>query len=243
MEGCPEQSDIDGDALAEDVSGTGRILFSAGNVTDTLARLVELAVAMIEGCDFAGIFLIDRETVATPAHTDPIVAEVNALQHENSEGPCLDAITDRIIVYANDLRPDLRWPSFAQHATAAGLRSVVALPLSVDSQRGALNLYARHPDAFGVDDQAEAVILASLASMALATAPSHEDQERRAAALETALASRQIVGEATGILMERERISEQEAFDILRRASQHLHVKVREVAQSLIDTGEDPDTG
>jgi GAF domain-containing protein len=246
VEGVPEQSTIDRDSLAEitlNVSRTTQILFSAGSVTDTLASVVELAVTTIEGCDFAGIFLIDGDVVDTPVYTDPVVVEVDALQHRNSEGPCLDAITHRLIFYANDLGNDLRWPNFAPHAAKAGIRSVLALPLSVDTQRGALNLYAGFSDAFGVVDRAKAAILASLASVALSAANSYEDQERRDAAVHTGLASREIIGEAMGILMERERISADQAFDILRRASLHLHIKLQEVAQNLIDTGEDPDTG
>jgi AmiR/NasT family two-component response regulator len=74
-------------------------------------------------------------------------------------------------------------------------------------------------------------------------AHSHEDEERRADTLQTALNTRETIGEALGILMERERISADQAFDILRRASQHLNIKLREVAQDLVDTGKDPDTG
>jgi len=85
--------------------------------------------------------------------------------------------------------------------------------------------------------------LVSLASLALSVAHSHEDEERRAANLHAALASRETIGEALGILMERERITGHQAFDILRRASQHLNIKLREVAENLIETGEDPDTG
>jgi hypothetical protein len=120
---------------------------------------------------------------------------------------------------------------------------VLALPLSAYAERGALNLYARYPSAFGVVDRAKAAMLVSMVSLALSVAHSHEDGERRAANLHGALSSRETIGEALGILMERERITAQQAFDILRRASQHLNIKLREVAQNLVDTGEDPDTG
>jgi len=241
-EGLPA---LDWDALSEialNFSETARILFSAGSVTDTLASVVDLAVATIEGCDFAGVFLIEGDVVTTPVHTDPIVVAVDALQHQVSEGPCLDAIAHRLIFYADDLDNDLRWPHFAAYATTAGIRSVLALPLAANSHLGALNLYARYPAAFGVVDRAKAASLASLASLALTVARSHEDEERQADNLHAALASRETIGEALGILMERERITAGQAFDILRRASQHLNVKLREVAQNLVDTGEDPDT-
>ena len=128
-------------------------------------------------------------------------------------------------------------------AAAAGIRSVLALPLVANSQPAALNLYARYPAAFGVIDRSKAALLASLAGLALSVAHSHEDEERRAANLQTALSSRETIGAAMGILMERERITADQSFDVLRRASQHLNLKLREVAQNLIDTGEDPDTG
>jgi AmiR/NasT family two-component response regulator len=79
--------------------------------------------------------------------------------------------------------------------------------------------------------------------LALSAAYSHEDEERRAAGLAAALRTREIIGEALGILMERERINANQAFDVLRRASQHLNIKLRDIAQDLVDTGEDPDVG
>ncbi len=242
-EGPPTVAEDSLSEFALSFSETARILFAAGSVTNTLLSVVDLAVSTIEGCDFAGLFLIDSGVVTTPVHTDPLVLEVDSLQHQTNEGPCLDAVAHRLIFYADDLDKDLRWLHFAPEATTAGVRSVLALPLSADAQLGALNLYARYPSAFGVVDRAKAAILASMASLALTVAHSHEDEERRAANLHVALSSRETIGEAMGILMERERITPEQAFDVLRRASQHLNVKLREVAQNLIDTGEDPDVG
>jgi GAF domain-containing protein len=218
-------------------------LFTDGTVTDTLSSVVNLAVATIDGCDFAGIFLLDGGAVTTPAHTDPLVIAIDALQQNVAEGPCLDAIAHRMVFYAEDLSIDLRWPKFSSQGATAGIRSVLALPLSAKVQLGAVNLYARLPIAFGAIDRAKAAILASLASLALSAAMSHEAEERRALSFQAALRTREVIGEALGILMERERISADQAFVILRRASQHLNVKLRDVAQNLVDTGEDPDTG
>ena len=229
--------------LTVNFSETAQILFSAGSVVDTLSSVVDLAVATIEGCDFAGLFLIEDGLVSTPVHTDPIVVEVDALQHLTGEGPCLDAITEQIIFYAEDLSIDERWSHFGPQATSAGIRSVLALPLTHEARRGAINLYARYPSAFGVVDRGKAVILASLATLALSAAHLHENEERRAENLHAALRTRELIGQAEGILMQRERIGANEAFDILRRASQHLNRKLREVAQDLIDTGEGPNTG
>jgi len=246
MDSTEDQVGTDGDSISELVvnySETARVLFSAGSVTETLIQVVELATATIEGCDFAGLFLIEGDVVTTPVHTDPVVVEVDDLQHQTGEGPCLDAVTQAAIFYAADLTDDPRWPRFGGLATAAGVRSALALPLNSNGNLGALNLYARYPDAFGVVDRARGVVLASLAGLAVSAAHTHEDEERRSDNLHAALTTREIVGQAQGILMERERITADQAFDILRRASQHLNLKLREVAQTLVETGERPETG
>jgi hypothetical protein len=181
--------------------------------------------------------------VTTPVCSAPIVVEMDALQHSAGGGPCLDALGGAGIVYAEDLDEDLRWPTFAPQAVAKGIRSVLALPLDFNGAPAALNLYARYPRAFGVIDRGRGLLLAALGGLAFTTATAHEEEERKATQLHAALATREMIGQAQGILMERERISPDEAFDILRRASQHLNLKLRVVAQSLVDTGERPETG
>jgi hypothetical protein len=229
--------------LTVDFSETARVLFAAGSVAATLAQVVSLAVVTIEGCDFAGLSLGGQEVEPGPAPTDPLVTEIDYLQYRIGEGPGLDAITQGLMIYADDLADDPRWSQFGPAAAAAGMRSMLALPLATIGSVGALNLYARYPAAFGVVDRAKGVILASLAGLAVSAARSHEDEERRLDNLHAALGTREIIGQAQGILIERERITANQAFDVLRRASQHLNRKLRDVAQDLVDTGERPETG
>jgi GAF domain-containing protein len=229
--------------LSADLSRMATTLFSAGSTSETLTRVVGLAVSTIEGCDYAGVFLVVDGEVTEPVCTDPLAAEVDGLQHRLNEGPCLAAMAQGVTLYAEDLADDGRWPTFGPAATAAGVRSVLALPLLVPGVPGALNLYARYPRAFGVIDRGQALLLAGMAGLAYASIRTHEDDERRATNLHAALATREVIGQAQGILMEREHLSSHEAFDILRRASQHLNLKLRDVAQNLVDTGERPDTG
>jgi GAF domain-containing protein len=246
MDPIESESTLDRDPFSEltsNISETARILFSAGGVADTLAQIVAVAVATIEGCDFAGLFLMEGDVLVTPVHTDPIVEVIDTLQRDSGEGPCIDAVAQRIMVYGDDLHTDVRWPHLGPRAAQQGIRSVLALPLATNGADGAVNLYARYPAAFGVVDRAKGVILSSLASIALTAAHVFEDEERRIENLHSALSSREVIGQAQGILMERERISADQSFDVLRRASQFLNVKLREVAQTLVDTGERPDTG
>jgi hypothetical protein len=229
--------------LAADFTQTASALFAAGSVDETLQQVVDLAVSTIEGCDFAGIFLIEEGIVITRVLTNPVVAHIDALQRDLGEGPSLDAIGDPGTFYADDLTDDARWPGFGPQAAGAGIRSVLAMHLQAKDVLGTLNLYACYPRAFGVIDRAKGLVLAALAGLAFTTPDAEEDEARRLRDMQWALATREVIGEAQGILMERERITSEQAFQILHRASQHLNIKLREVAQNLVDTGESPQTG
>lgn len=228
--------------LIASFSETAQALFSAGSPTETLRAVVDLAVQTIDGCDFASIFVLGGDSSANSVGTDSVAAGVDVAQHRAGEGPGVDAITKGGAPYAGDLSDDPRWKTFGPDAAALGVRSAVALRLSDDPTRGAaLSLYARYPQAFGALDRAKAVILAAMAGLALSAAEAHEDEVRNT--VQAALATREMIGQAQGILMERERISADQAYDILRRASQHLNTKIRDVARTLIDTGKSPPTG
>jgi len=229
-------------ALSAELSAMAVTLFAAGSVQHTLTEVARLAVETIEGCDSAGIFVVEQGVVTAPVGTSEAVDAVDAVQQRTGEGPCLEAIAQGTLTYAEDLAGEPRWPHFSPEATAGGMRSLLALPMSADGL-GALNLYASYPKAFGALDRARGVLLASLAGVALASARSHQDEQLQTEHLRSALRTRELIGQAQGILIERERITADQAFDILRRASQHLNRKLREVAQDLIETGQRPDTG
>ena len=224
------------------VSQVALALFAAGTVQGTLQEIVDLAERAVDGCEAAGIFVEDHGTVITAAASSAFVMVVDQLQIDAGEGPCLDASRRNSTVYAADLIDDQRWPLFAQSAVAAGVRSVLAYPLSAD-RPSALNLYARLPAAFGATDRAQALLFATLAGLALDSAAERASEGKRADNLIEALRTRELIGQAQGILMERERITSGQAFDVLRRASQHMNIKLREVAEALVETGESPDTG
>ncbi|HEX8769931.1 MAG TPA: GAF and ANTAR domain-containing protein [Acidimicrobiales bacterium] len=224
-------------ALESDLSEVAVALFAGGTVDDALQRIVDLAVVTISGCDAAGVFVVENEEVVSKAYSDPLVLELDSLQFEADQGPCLDAVSEGGSFFAPDLADDNRWPTFGPAATAAGIRSVLALRLS-PAHLSALNLYARLPAAFGVIDRAKAGIFATLAGIALSSAEDREGDSRVADNLRKALQTSTIIGQAQGILMERERITANQAFDVLRRASQRLNIKVRAVAQDLVNKKE-----
>lgn len=227
--------------LEQNLAEVARALFESGTVQGTLRRTVELAVATVDGCDAAGVFVVEDERVTTAAASHPIVVELDQLQFTTEEGPCLAALEGGTI-YAADLSDDPRWPRFGPAAVESGIRSALAYRLS-DRPISALNLYARLPAAFGATDRAMGLIFATLAGIALDAANERADDDQRLTNLHDALGTRELIGQAQGILMERERITGDQAFDVLRRASQHLNIKVREVARTLVETGETPPTG
>lgn len=209
----------------------------------TLSRIVTVASETISDCDAAGILVAEPAGMASAAASAPIVAELHSLQITAREGPCFDAVESEIPFYATDLASDLQWPTFSEGAVALGIRSVLAYPVPTGGRRSALNLYAAMPAAFGAGDRARGLLLSVFAGLAMGTAEEHERADAREANIRVALQTREMIGQAQGILMERERITAAQAFALLRDSSQHLNVKLREVAQSLIETGETPRTG
>jgi GAF domain-containing protein len=222
---------------------SARELYESGGVEATLGAVVRLARTTIEGCDFAAVSVLREGLVTTAVDTDPLVAESEAIQFRVGLGPSPTAARQGAPIYIEDLNVDPRWPLFAASAVASGLRSMLTMPLAIDGTTGALSLYASRPRAFGAVDRAKGVVLARLAGGALTLAQAHDEDERKAQNLRYALVGRELIGQAQGILMERKRVTAEQAFDMLCRASQYLNIKLRDVAKALVDTGEIPDAG
>ncbi len=173
--------------------------------------------------------------VRAVAQSDEVGGLLAGVQSRAGEGPCLEAVERNDVVQVPDLDADTRWPVFARHALELGVRSLVSVR-SVVSPSGqvALTFYADRADAFTADDVRSATLLGSFAGLTLET----ERQRERAANLEIALESNRHIGTAIGILMAREVLTADQAFQRLREASQRQHRKLREVAEDVARTGE-----
>jgi hypothetical protein len=172
----------------------------------------------------------------SPVVSDPAVLAIDSLRYSIDAGPCLAAMRGPdVVIDAPDLEHDPRFGPFGAEAAKVGCRSVVAHRLYVDSQTlGSLNLYADHVKAFSDEDRRRSVVLAALASLALAVVRLEIDGE----GLREAVRSRALIGQAKGLPMEHDNIAAEDAFAILRRRSQDQNVKVRELAQQLVDERE-----
>jgi transcriptional regulator with GAF, ATPase, and Fis domain len=208
--------------------------FSAQPDLDSLwERVLQATVAQVDGAEHAGITLLSRASVSTPAATSDLVRLVDEQQYQIGEGPCLTAALQREpIVRTDDLSTDPRWPQFAPAATALGVRSALSYQLHTDRDTiGALNIYAADAHVFTGESVHLGELLAAHAAVAAAAAIT-------SVGLHIALKSRDIIGQAKGILMNRHKITAEQAFDLLIHASQTTNRKLVDVAVSLTESGE-----
>lgn len=225
--------------LATDFAALNTSLHDGGEHHATMRRLVSLAVESIPGCDRAALTVwpVGKHPYSL-AYSDEVAREVDRLQYEIGEGPCLTAAAESEAIHIGDLTSDERWPRFAQAVVAATpVREVLAFPLAGLEERHALNLYSGSPGSFNDDSVNVGALFAAHAQTLLLHAESALDNANLRQALST---SRQI-GAAIGILMSTRKITEDEAFDLLRVASQHLNRKLRDIADDVTQIGELPD--
>jgi GAF domain-containing protein len=193
---------------------------------------VALAVKMFDGCDAAAVSIVHRgERIDSPAVTDGVVREVDEMQFRLGEGPCFDALDQHDTVHSNDLSIDERWPNWGPKIAAEmGMWSIVSYRLfSNERSLGALNLYGRARSSFTTEEIGDGLALAAHVAVALAAAQKMEQ-------LTLAVDTRTLIGQATGMLMERYDLSPDRAFGVLSRLSQHRNVKLRELAEHVVTT-------
>lgn len=223
--------------LAQEFAELGNEIHRDGDNATALHRLVELAVKYVDGCAWASITVLHGSHGRSLATSDEVAAQIDRLQYDTNEGPCLQAADDSDDYMAFDLETERRWPMFARRALAeTPLRSVLAFQL-MNRYPAALNLYADHVGAFDDGSIDMATILAAHASTLVALSESVE----QATSLESALDSNREIGVAIGVLMAHRKITREHAFEQLRAASQALHRKLRDIAVDVVQTGTLPD--
>lgn len=199
---------------------------------DPLAVMTQGAIDIIPGAELAALVVLSgpRQLEAC-AVSGPLPPQVIALQNEVGEGPCLDATKQLGVVWVADIATETRWPQFVAGAIRLGVGSMMCTPLMVENRiYGSLSVASATPDAFDEESQAMAAVFAANITLALAG-----DEWRRN--MTVALSSRDVIGQAKGILMERHRVTPDEAFALLVKASQHTHTKLRTVCDELCRTG------
>lgn len=208
-------------------------LMAAPDVQATMQVIVDAAVEVIEPCDHASISHMRGRSLVSACSSDECGLILDGIQTGADEGPCLDAIRTGEAMVAEDLSTDPRWTTYGPRAVeAVGIRSSLAQPLR-DGDRviGALNLFGDDLGGFSddaADDVALSAILAAHAAPALVAALQRENLTR-------ALETRDLIGQAKGMLMARTGVDDDGAFELLKRASQRMQLKLNEVARRLVD--------
>ena len=217
-----------------------RELLDASSVAGALQQIVVAATEVVTGADLVSVTLLaSNGDFHTPAHTDPTAVLLDQVQYDFGEGPCVDAARPDgpAVAISVDLAADVLWPRFAAAALARGYASIVSTALLPDARQprlsGALNIYSRHRGGLTPAGRDIALLLAAHASLVLASTQAFTEAEAQADHLRKAIESRDVIGQAKGILMQRRGVSADEAFGILRRASQGLNVKLADLAQVL----------
>lgn len=217
--------------LAARMAELARASASPRTVTEVLTDVTAAAKELIPAVDTAGILLVGKggkfESVAT---TDDLPHRLDELQMTFNEGPCVEAALDELIVRTDDFRSEARWPRYSPAAVQLGVLSGLSFKLYTASRTaGALDLFAFRAHAFSAEDETIGVVLAAHAAAAI-LASRHGEQ------LQSALSTRDRIGQAKGIIMERYGVDEMQAFEMLQRLSQDGNIRLVDIAERVIDT-------
>jgi GAF domain-containing protein len=201
------------------------------SVDEVFADVTATAKELIPGVDLAGILLVGKAgTFDTVAPTSDLMFQLDKLQMSWLEGPCVEAALVETIVRTDDFSHESRWPNYSPAVLELGVRSGLSFKLyTADRTAGALNLFAFEPNVWDTEAETVGMVLAAHAAAAI-LASRQSDQ------LQSALSTRDRIGQAKGIIMERFGIDDVRAFAMLRQLSQDGNIKLGDVAQRVIDT-------
>jgi GAF domain-containing protein len=213
----------------------GRVLHvKEADLQGTLEAIVSTAVTTIDNAQYAGVNLLSGNRFIPQAVAGQPPLALDALQQRTGTGPCIDSSRDQVVLRVDDVASDRRWPAYAALATSLGVASMLCVPLSVDELcLGSVSLYGITPHGFKGHHEQLASLFATHAALALADA-------QRTEQLRQALANRDVIGQAKGILMERHHLTAAAAFTLLTERSQRANRKLAVVARELAETGQLP---
>lgn len=204
-----------------------------------LGEIAGLAQQSLPGRMDASVTLLTGDSAVTVVSTGRLAMDLDESQYGLGQGPCLHAAAEGEPVEIRDTRADTRWPDFSRSAAERGCLSVLSAPLPLhEGVSGALNVYARSPAAFDQHSRAFVQRFASYGAVVTANMLVYESALDRAKNLEAALASRAVIDQAKGVLMERYKLTADQAFQALVRVSMETNTKVRDIAERFVTTGE-----
>ena len=221
--------------LRETMAELSAFVVSEQSVTDSLYRIADLAVSSVPPAMFAGITMMVDGKVTTHAFTDSTCPEIDQAQYSAGRGPCLLSFQLGQMISVPSLVDDDRWPEFASAAADQGVRCTLSLPLITGEQAfGALNFYAGRAGALGEEEAATGRLFAAQAAVVLVNTQAYWRARLKSEDLERALAGREVINLAKGIIMSSTACTPEGAFDLLVKQSQAENRKLREVAADIV---------
>jgi GAF domain-containing protein len=228
---------------AEALEHLGQLSLRELSMESLLQSMADLTKRVMPGEPEASVTLLIKDEPSTVVDTGSLALGLDEVQYERGDGPCLHTARNRVLVEIGDTRADSRWPDYARYLAEHGVLSVLAVPLVLAGEEqvaGSLNIYARTPDAFDEASRAVATGFAPYAAVAAGTVQAYRSARTTADNLQIALKSRAVIEQAKGILIERHKLTPDRAFEALVTVSMSRNVKVRDIAEHLVLTGELP---
>jgi GAF domain-containing protein len=216
----------------------GALRLGDQSMQSVLQIVADLAKSVLPGSPEVSICLLANDRALTPVSTGDMALQLDEKQFAKGDGPCLHAARTGELTEIRDTRSERRWPEYARAAAGHGNLSSLSVPLPIaDDVAGALNIYAREPAAFDEESRFVATRFAPYAGAVVGNAHAYRTAQEMAANLQVALESRAVIDQAKGILIERYKITSDQAFQALAQVSMRSNTKVRDVAEQLVHTG------
>jgi GAF domain-containing protein len=218
-----------------------RVVLAGRTLEDVLTEVTALAAKWVPGAESTSITLIRGDRPFTAAHHGEMALAADELQYEKGTGPCMDAGRGGVVLRIDDAREEPRWPEYMAHVQETGVRSSLSVPLPYQGTSvGALNIYSGQAAAFASAESLEAGLeVAETIAVAVVNADAHAQLSDQARNMRLAMDSRAVIEQAKGVLMAQRHVDADQAFEILREASQRYNRKLREIALGIVASTQD----
>jgi GAF domain-containing protein len=215
-----------------------RLVLVDRTLEDVLGEIVAIANRQVPGAESTSITLLRDEKAFTAAHHGELALAADELQYERGYGPCMDAARGGVVLRVDDMRTEERWPDYVPRVLGTGVRSSLSLPLPYQgSTIGALDIYSTRPEAFASPESlAAGREVAETIAVAIVNADAHWQVSEQARNMRVAMESRAMIEQAKGVLMAQRRVPAEQAFEILREASQRYNRKLRDIATGIVES-------
>ncbi len=213
-----------------------RVVLADRAPEEVLGEVTSIAARGIPGAESTSITLVRGDRAYTAAHVGEMALAADELQYERGHGPCLDAGRGGVVLRIDDTRTEVRWPDYVARVVSTGVRSSLSVPLPYQGGCiGALNVYSGRPAAFtNPDSLAAGLDVAEAVAVAVANADAHAQLGEHSRNMRLAMESRSVIEQAKGVLMAQRGVDAEQAFEILREASQRANRKLRDIAVGVV---------